>query len=244
MGYTRTMFSKQLRCVFVVLFISQFTLTAAQDTVAIPPAQMVQTVSSNELDLQRLLKQYRYRVDLRLQELDQRDNVIGEFHLANEITFDSAGTRREQEAERTSTLKRISITREDPEIIRSLEDSSFMARDIDKYEIRTTGKELVNGVQCYLLELTPKSPTNGQKYFSGTVWVGVADLRIVKFSGKFAEIRGRGNAENLFPQFETNRELVDGNWLPSSMTASDTLRFSSGPVRIRLIVKYENYTKN
>ena len=230
------------RLILVILLTQFLTPLAAQDTVGIP--QLVPTIAANELGLQSLLKQYKYRVDIRLEELDQRDTVVGEFHLANEVTFDVTGNRREQQLERTSTLKRITVTREDLENFRSLEDSSFLTRDIGRYEVRSPGRELVNGVQCHRLEWTPKDSTTGQRPFSGTVWVTDADSRIVKVSGKFTDVRQGRGVESLFPEFEMSRQQIDGNWFPGSLTATDTLRFSTGPVRIRLTVRYGNYTTN
>src|SRR5581483_7631048 len=80
-----------------------------------------------------------------------------------------------------------------------------------------------------------------ERYFEGLVWVDDRDYQIVKTYGKpVPDIRGKN--ENLFPRFETYREQIDGKyWFPTWTGADDTLYFSSGPQRIRIIVKYENY---
>ncbi len=55
------------------------------------------------------------------------------------------------------------------------------------------------------------------------------------------DIRKNGQ-ENLFPRFETYREQIDGKyWFPTWTGADDTLYFSNGPQRIRMLVRYENY---
>jgi hypothetical protein len=64
----------------------------------------------------------------------------------------------------------------------------------------------------------------------------------VKTYGKAVpDVRGK-NGENLFPRFETYREQIDGKyWFPTYTKAEDTLNFSTGPQRIRMVVKYEDY---
>ena len=71
----------------------------------------------------------------------------------------------------------------------------------------------------------------------------IYDLQIVKSYGKAVpDIRGKGGSENLFPRFETYREQIDGKyWFPTYTRAEDTLHFSSGPVRMRMIVTYKDY---
>ena len=55
------------------------------------------------------------------------------------------------------------------------------------------------------------------------------------------EIRNK-KQENLFPRFTTYREQIDGKfWFPTYTRAEDTLHFSSGPVRIRQIIRYTDY---
>jgi len=51
-------------------------------------------------------------------------------------------------------------------------------------------------------------------------------------------------SDNQFPKFETYREQIDGKyWFPTWTEADDTLHFQSGPQRIRMRVKYENYKR-
>ena len=65
----------------------------------------------------------------------------------------------------------------------------------------------------------------------------------VKTYGKAVPDLRKGQ-ENLFPRFETYREQVDGlYWFPTYTRALDTLQFSSGAQRMRMILKYDNYKK-
>lgn len=50
--------------------------------------------------------------------------------------------------------------------------------------------------------------------------------------------------ENLFPRFTTLRQPVDGKYrFPVETLADDTLPFRTGPQRIRLTIRYQNYKR-
>ena len=47
-----------------------------------------------------------------------------------------------------------------------------------------------------------------------------------------------------FPMFETFRENIEGDyWFPTYTRADDVLHFTSGPVHIRMSVRYSNYKR-
>jgi hypothetical protein len=81
----------------------------------------------------------------------------------------------------------------------------------------------------------------GERYFQGTVWVDDRDLQIVKSYGRGVGLLKKG-FDNQFPKFETYREQIDGKyWFPTYTNADDVLPFQSGPQRIRMTVRYEDY---
>ena len=213
----------------------------AQNGPDVSLSDIVQGAARAEQELEQALQTYVFREDIRLQELSRTDAVVGEYHVASEISFDSAGRMRDKVLEQTANLKRITATREDFEDIQSAWNLG-LSQDMDKYSIRSLGKETVNGFPCHVLELKPKNSSTTQRLFSGKVWVEDRDMTIIKSSGKFSDVRERGK-ENLFPQFDLYREKIDGHWFPSSITAKDTLEFSTGPVNIRMTVKFESYRK-
>jgi hypothetical protein len=235
-----------IKQVFFLTLIAGTTIPVApQDTASLPLEQIVRTLAKNEEEVQKVVQQYTFRRDIRLEELNQPGNAVGEYHAASDIAFDNAGNRREQSLGQPQvTLKRITLTGEDFDALRTLENSPFTTRDIEDYDIRIIRNESVSGIPCHVLELIPKSTTKSPRYSLRTLWVSETDLKIVKAVAKISDIRQRGGAENLFPQMEMSREKTEGNWLPASMTASDTLRFSTGSVGIRWVVKYDNYRKN
>ncbi|HVZ61285.1 MAG TPA: hypothetical protein VG892_10920, partial [Terriglobales bacterium] len=95
-----------------------------------------------------------------------------------------------------------------------------------------------------VFDIAPKSIQKNRRYFQGRIWVDDHDLQIVKTKGKSVpEIRSK-NGENLFPEFTTWREQIDGKyWFPTYTRVDDTLRFSTGEVKVRQVVKYLNYKR-
>jgi hypothetical protein len=66
-------------------------------------------------------------------------------------------------------------------------------------------------------------------------------LQIVKTFGKGVGVRKRGS-DNQYPRFETYRQQIDNKyWFPVYTRADDTLHFQTGPQKIRMTVKYEDY---
>ncbi|MBI4464335.1 MAG: hypothetical protein HY647_06480, partial [Acidobacteria bacterium] len=104
------------------------------------------------------------------------------------------------------------------------------------------GPQRVDELDTYVFAVKPRTMEAGQRYFEGQIWVDERDYQIVKTYGKAVpDIRKKGQ-ENLFPRFETIRQQVDGKyWFPVWTGADDTLHFSTGSVRIRMLVRYENY---
>ena len=70
-------------------------------------------------------------------------------------------------------------------------------------------------------------------------------LRVaIKTDGKAVPDIKKHGQENVFPRFETFRENIEGHfWFPTYTHSEDTLQFSTGSVRIRMTVRYENYKR-
>jgi len=141
------------------------------------------------------------------------------------------------------TLKSISISPQDIQVLRDIESFILRTENISSYDFRYLGKELLKGSDCYVFEVVPKKDA-GSNSFTGQIWVEDTDLHILKLYGKLARDSRANNSENLFPRMEITRELVDGTyWFPATATSTDTLSFSSGPQKIRQLVQYDNYKK-
>ena len=106
------------------------------------------------------------------------------------------------------------------------------------------GKEQVDELDTYVFDVNPKSIDRDERYFEGKIWVDDQDLQIVKTYGKTVYQITKKNRDARFPRFETYRQNIDGKyWFPAYTKADDVLQFPSGNIRVREIVKYENYKR-
>jgi hypothetical protein len=215
-----------------------------QEQPSIPVDEIIRKFAEKEKQFKIARAAYTYQQDVKVQELDGNDRVRGEFNQVSEITFDSAGKRIERivRAPRV-TLERISMSAQDLQDLREIQPFVLTADDIQKYDLKYQGKEKIDEIECYVFDVSPKKIEKDQRYFEGKIWVDDQDLQIVKTYGKAVpDIKKKGE-ENLFPKFETYREQVDEYWFPTYTRAVDTLQFSTGPVRMREIIKYDKYKK-
>ena len=119
-----------------------------------------------------------------------------------------------------------------------------MTRDTaSEYRIDYLGEQQVDEIETYMFSVKPKKMVKGKRYFEGQIWVDQEGLQIVKTYGKGVGILKK-NQDQRFPRFETYRDQIDGSfWFPVYTRADDTLAFQSGPQKIRMIIKYEDYKK-
>jgi len=144
-----------------------------------------------------------------------------------------------------STLVRLGMTQEDFDDIENRLPFVLTSDEINEYSILYVGQQQEDELHCYAFDIAPKQIEGKKRYFQGRIWVDDHDFQIVKTYGKTVpDIRKKKDNENLFPKFTTWREQIDNKyWFPTYTRAEDTLQFSTGGVKIREIVKYENYKK-
>jgi hypothetical protein len=229
----------------VIILAGFVRILEAQDQPSIPVETIIQRLVARETELQRAFGSYEFRRDVTVQELDQKDKVLGEYHSVSQVRTDSAGQRTERVLQAPpNTLKRVAISPQDLQDIRDTQPFPITSDAITKYDIKYGGKEDILGVHCYVFDVKPKKTEKGQRYFEGKLWVENSDFHMVKTFGKSVpDIREKSGGEDLFPRFESFRAEIDGYWFPSQSQAVDTLHFSNGDVRIRQVVRYEDYRK-
>jgi len=210
----------------------------------IPADEIIKKFSEKEREFRIARGNYTYHQTVRVQTLTASDRVTGEYYVESDIVFDSSGKRTERITKAPpNTLQSISLTPEDMQDIREIQPFVLTTDDISKYTLKYLGKEMIDEIDCYVFDVAPTKLEKNQRYFQGQIWVDDRDYQIVKTYGKAVPDLRKGQ-ENLFPRFETYREQVDGlYWFPTYTRALDTLQFSSGAQRIRMILKYENYKK-
>ncbi len=210
------------------------------------PAEIQQIIlefAAKEKLFREARENYTYHQINRLQELDYSGRVVGTYEQSWDILYDDNGKRIERVTYApVPTLRRIQVTQQDIESMRSIQPFVLTTDELPLYEVKYLSHSRVDEITAYVFSIRPRTIEKGKQYFQGTVWVDDRDLQIVKSEGRMVpEIRTK-KSENLFPRFVTYREQIDGKfWFPTYTRAEDTLRFSSGPVRIRQIIKYTDY---
>jgi len=205
-------------------------------------AEIIRKFAENETAFAKARELYTYRQTARVHVLDQGGRVAERYDIVSDIIFTSDGKRTERVVKApVSTLQSIQLTPEDEQDLRSVQPFVLTSKDIDNYHVRYLGKETLDEIECYTFAVRPKKMDTGQRYFAGIVWVDDRDLQVVKSYGRGTGVKKKG-FDNQFPKFETFREQIDGKfWFPTYTVANDTLNFDSGPVRIRMTVRYEDY---
>jgi len=239
----------------VVLFISA-PLFAQRGESPLDPSQptgttvdeIIQRFAAKEKQFKAAREQYTYRQDVMVQTLDG-DTPDGEFKEVEDVLFDDKGNRVEHVVfSPQSTLVKIAMTREDFDDIRRRMPFVMTSDEIKDYNILYVGKQKEDELGTYVFDVAPKVIDKNRRYFQGRIWVDDQDFQIVKSYGKNVPDIGtgkkRGDQENLFPNFTTWRQQIDGKyWFPVYTKVDDILHFSSGDVHVRQIVKYTDYKR-
>ena len=205
--------------------------------------EIIRRFAAKEEEFKVARDNYTYRQIVKVSELSQDGNIAGTYHIEADVIFTPSGKRIEKVVYAPlSNLRHIAISPEDERDLRDIQPFVLTTAELPKYNIEYQGRQKVDELDTYVFMVGPKRMEKGERYFQGMVWVDNHDFQIVKTYGKAVpDIRNKGQ-ENLFPRFETYREQIDGEyWFPVWTSADDTLYFSTGPQRIRMVIRYENY---
>lgn len=230
-----------MRFLTVVLLTATLGFAAGEELTQPQIDEIIRKFAAKEGEFAKAREVYTYRQTARLQELDGGGNVTGRWEEVADIVFEQRGKRTERVVRApVSTLKQIVMTPEDLKDMRDVQPFVLTTEHIPDYHIRYLGKETLDEIPCHAFAVKPKEMKQGERYFSGIVWVDDRDLQVVKTYGRAAGI-AKGQQ---FPKFETYREQIDGVfWFPTYTIAEDTLHFENSDVRIRQTIKYEDYKR-
>ncbi len=212
---------------------------------AIPAEQIIERFAAREAEFKRERDNYTYTQTFVIQTIDYDGQPDGEHRMTSEVVFTPAGKRYEKIVYAPPpTLERIKLSQQDLDDVEHVQPFVLTTEELSKYDIRYVGRQRVDELATYVFDVAPKKIEKNQRYFQGRIWVDDTDLEIVKTDGKAVPDILKKDNENVFPRFVTYRENIEGHyWFPTYTHADDTLRFSSGPVRIRMTVRYENYKR-
>jgi hypothetical protein len=206
--------------------------------------QIIQKFAAKEKQFKEAREQYTWQQSVTVQSFDG-GTVDGEYRQVSNILFDDKGRRIEQVTfAPQNTLQHFSMSPEDFEDIQKRLPFVLTSDEISEYDINYAGEQKEDELNTYVFDVKPKKLEKNKRYFEGRIWVDDTDFQIVKTYGKnVPDIKSHGN-ENLFPNFTTWRELIDGKyWFPTYTKIDDDLHFSTGDQHIRQIVKYTNYKR-
>jgi hypothetical protein len=240
---------------FALLFFALISTARAQrgesELDSSPPQgiteqEIIQKFATREKEFKIARDNYAYRQSLTVQTLDG-DQVNGEFKEVSDVLFDDKGHRIEHVLfAPQSTLVGITMTKEDYDDIRTRMPFVLTSDEIPEYQILYVGKQRIDEIGTYVFDVAPKQIEKNKRYFQGRIWVDDQDFQIVKTYGKNVPDLGtkKKGQENLFPNFTTWRDRIDGKyWFPVYTKVDDTLHFSSGDIHIKQIVKYTDYKR-
>ena len=223
-------------------------LRAGPPPAGVDPAQITTKFGANEAAFKAARENYGFTLDVSMQTLDNAGRPDGEYQQTSKVALNDAGKR----VERTtfapeSTLRRLTLSEDDLDDIHQRLPFPLTSESLPQYSISYVGKQRVDELETFVFDAFPKASKKEKRLFQGRVWVDDQDLVIVKTCGKprenvGAEATKRTALVNLAPVFVTFRAQVDGKfWFPAYARADEMLRFPSGFVHIREVVKYTDY---
>ncbi len=210
-----------------------------------PPPDLVRLVAEREAQSEEARGHYLFKQDVRIEEFGGRQGQSsGYYRESREVIFTPEGRRIEQFVGKPdSRLQRLVLTGEDFQDIRNIQPLLLTPDLLPRYEVRFRGEETVDGLDCWVLEIQPRQILQGMRLFDGLAWVDKRTLSIVRTYGQAVPpVYSRGQ-ENLFPRFTTLRAPVDGFYFPALTHADDTLPFKTGPLRMKLSIRYTGYRR-
>lgn len=199
-------------------------------------------MAAREAENEKARSNYAYRQTVEIQEVQPRG---GQYREVREVIFSPAGERTERTVGKAQDgLQRLRLTPVDFEDIRNIQPVLLTTETLARYEARPRGDEMVDGHDCWVLEVRPRQIFQGQRYFQGTLWALKTTYDVIRLDGQAVPpMYSKGN-DNLFPRFSTLRGMVDGKfWFPLRTYADDTLPFRTGPLRVRFNIRYEQYQR-
>jgi hypothetical protein len=209
------------------------------------PLDLAKRVATRETAAMEARQQYMYRQTVVIEEMSAKGGgKAGEYREIREVIFSPSGERTERMVGKpTNNLARLRLTEEDFRDLRDVQPFLFTADQLWLYETKPRGEEVADGVDCWLLQVRPRQVHPGQRLFDGMFWVDKRDYSVVKSEGVAVPQILNRKEENLFPRFTTFREKVGEHWFPIQTYSNDELAFSSGPIRQKMIIRYEKYQR-
>jgi hypothetical protein len=207
------------------------------------PDEVIQRFTAKEKQWKQVRQQYTFRQTVKVQAL-QGDEVTGEYRNVADIAYQN-GQRVKNVV--LAPQPSIDMSPEDLQDIETRATFTISTDELPEYNMVYVGQQKEDDLHCYVFDISPKQMVKDKRYFQGRIWVDDQDFQIVRNKGKSVpDIRIKKKKrvqENLFPEFTTWRQLIDGYWFPTFSSVDDTLHFTGGDVRIKQVLKFSDYRK-
>ena len=214
--------------------------------------EMIKRMGERESEFAAARDQYTFRQDVKVQTIsDENGRPDGEYHAVTDVSFDKSSRREEHVVfAPQNTLERVMLTESDFRDIERRIPFVLTTPELPDYNITYLGRQRVDELDTYVLDVAPKQLVKVKRYFQGKVWIDQKDLEIVLVNGmNVPQITKRGH-EDLSPPFTTYYEQIDGKyWFPTYTKAEGTLHFAaadgqlSQDVHMRNIIRYQDYKR-
>jgi hypothetical protein len=210
-----------------------------------PDDSLIREIAAKASQAEAARAHYTYRQTMIFQELDAHGAEVGRYQEVRDVIFSPNQKRSEVLVGRPhSNLKRLKLTDEDFRDVREVNPFVLTRDELLYYQSKFQGREAMDGVACLVYRISPRQILDGQRLFDGLIWVSEKDRQIVRAEGRPVPQIYRSTGENLFPHFTTIYRPVDGqHWFPVRTLADDTLYFRSGPQRVRITIRYDEYKR-
>ena len=215
-------------------------------------AQIIEKMGARESEFAAAREDYTFRQEVKFNTIsDDTNRPDGEYHQVTDITFDKDGKRQEHVVfAPQNTIERVIMTENDFKDIEKRLPFVLTAPELPQYDINYLGRQKVDELDTYVLDVKPKVLEKGHRYFQGKVWVDQQDLEIVLVNGMSVPQDMRKGHEDLSPPFTTYYQQIDDKyWFPTYTKAEGNLHFAaqqgalSQDVHVRTIIHYTDYKR-
>jgi hypothetical protein len=227
----------------LLLFAGLISIPSPAQTPEMTPEQIIKAFSAKETELYEAWMQYTYR-QTAVVAVTAVDGVPKNEKMTTitDVVFKDDGSRDVLVRRREGNVRSVTYTMQDEEIINNLQPFALTEKELPQYNLKYLGKEKIDELSCYVFSVTPKDLKSKKDkfFFDGKIWIDDVDLQIVRTVGK--PVPQKKN--NLFPDFETIRQRVDGKyWFPVWTHAESDLDFKPSIVHIEETIEYKDYKK-
>lgn len=195
---------------------------------------------------------YTFRQDVKFNTIsDDTGKPDGEYHQVTDVSFDPQGKRAEHVVfAPQNTIERVIMTENDMKDIQDRLPFILTTEQLPDYNIKYLGRQHVDELDTYVLDVSPKQIEKNHRYFQGKVWVDTQDYEIVMANGMNVPQTFKHGDPDLSPPFITYYEQIDGKyWFPTYTKAEGTLHFPpqngalANDVQVRTIIHYTDYKR-